>query len=338
MNKKFYKLYVFIGDVDNSLRLTARSFDKQAFLVDHSNCKTFLNSTLDSDTTIYTCLGDLPKNLEIFFNLCCLADEVFYSPPKNWSDDKIVDDFDPNTSIQGLTEGLLMLVSLYTKVTGLTIAEPKQPILLVDNRKAEDSQLWIAGCSVSHGLGVNPDQRYGQLLADDLGLSCSFLTRVGSSIDWASDQIIRSDIRAGDIVIFGLTTAERLTYVHNKELLSGVTARSYEFRPELEKIIPEHNLVTENTFYHQLIAIDRCINFCNKVKAKLILLGLLTSHSYNLLRHLHNKKNFFQYPYQFVYTNPSLTCQFEDLGHDGSHPGPKQHQAYKNFILSKLSS
>lgn len=335
MNKQCYKLYVFVGDIDNSLSVAARSFDPQAYLIDSTNYSNFLITTLDRDTTVYTCLGDLPKNLEIFFSICCAADEVFYNPPNKWSDGKTVDEFDPGNSIQGLTEGLLSLISNYTKVSGLHITEPEQPIQLVDKRKDNGPQLWVAGCSVSHGIGVSRNQRFGQLLADELNLQCSFLTRPGSAIDWASDQIIRSDIRSGDIVVFGLTHFARLTHVHNKKLIL-VTSRAYETFPELKKIIPQHNLLTENTFYHHLTAIDRCINFCNKVNAKLIMLGLLTAGDYNLLRHLINKKNFFQYPYKFV-NRDIFSYQFEDLGSDGEHPGAKQHQLYKDFVLKHLN-
>jgi hypothetical protein len=220
-------------------------------------------------------------------------------------------------------------------VHGLEISALNNPIPLVDIRKSSTPQLWVAGCSVSHGRGVSPDQRYGQLLSNSLNLECSFLTRPGAAIDWASDQIIRSDIKPGDTVVFGLTTVERLTYVNNQQLVSGVNVFTYKSFPTFEKILPQHNLVTENTFYQHIVAIERVINFCNKIDAKLLLVGILTAHNANMLRFLSIKQNFCQIPCK-IKINGELN--FEDIGSDGIHPGPRQHQLYADFILTQLTT
>ncbi len=333
MNKQNFTLTVFVGDIDSSLSESACKYNSTAFLIDSSNVNDFIQSTLSTHTTVYTSLGDLPKNLQIFVDLCMAADQIFYCPPSVWSDKQFLDQFQPSICIQGLTESLLFLVSSHVPVIGLAIAPLQNPIAVVDSRKTCDPQLWIAGCSISHGLGVEHDQRYGHLLASSLDLQCSYLTRVGSAIDWASDQIIRSDIRPRDIVIFGVTNTERLTYVKNHALLPGVTVYTYKTFPEIQKFLPEHNLITENTFYHHIAAIDRVINFCEKAGASLLLVGLLSQHSPNLMRFLSSKKNFVQYPYKIAIDQPLV---FADLGTDNHHPGPIQHSLYANFILKHL--
>jgi hypothetical protein len=41
---------------------------------------------------------------------------------------------------------------------------------LADSRKTNSYQLWVAGCSFAHGIGIQRDQRFGQLLAEKLNL------------------------------------------------------------------------------------------------------------------------------------------------------------------------
>lgn len=336
MDKKTFKFCLYVGDISVDLATTAQSHDRSAFLINCANYQQVLDHALTKNITAYTSLGDLPKNLDVFLDLCGQADEVVYCPPKQWSDGRTVNDFCPEESIQGLTETLLTMVTDRTKVVGLNVESTVHPIPLVDNRKTDSKQLWVAGCSISHGVGVTADQRFGSLLSMDLDMPCSFLTRPGSSIDWASDQICRSDIQNGDTVIFGLTSGCRMTFVHNHKLLSGITANTYSQYPEYQQIIPEYNLLTENTFYHQTLAIERCINFCRKINAKLLLIGLLISQSANLLRYICQKENFFLYPYQFSHSN-QFTIKFKDLGSDHQHPGSQQHSLYRDFIIKHIS-
>jgi hypothetical protein len=335
MNNQSAKLTLFVGDTCNFLAISAKKYSADAFLLDHSNYKLFFDTQITKDVTIYTSLGDLPKDLQIFINLCKLADQIFYCPPNTWSDNSVLNDSDPSSSIQGFTEHLLQIVSLHTPVYGLEIPLLQEPVPLVDNRKSISPQLWVAGCSISHGTGVLPNQRYGKLLSDNLDLECSFLTRPGAAIDWASDQIIRSDIKCGDTVVFGITTVQRLTYIDNKKLVVGVNHSTYNSNPSVEKILPIHNLLTENTFYQHVLSIERVINFCNKVGAKLLLVGILTNLNPNMLRFLKTKKNFCQIPYAL---NANNLLQFTDLGSDNSHPGPLQHQLYADTILKHLTS
>lgn len=335
MDKQDFKLTLFVGDVDESLSLAALSKDPEAFLISHNNVEFFLAGTLERNTTVYTALGDLPKDLDIFIELCMSSDEIVYCPPDIWSDHKTVDNFNPGACVQGLTETILILVSDRVLVTGLDLTSWSNPIQLVDNRKTVQPQLWIAGCSISHGIGITANERYGQILSNKLNLACSFLTRPGAAIDWASDQIIRSDIKRGDIVVFGVTNVERLTYVYDQELV-GVTTKTYKIKPHLNKIFPEHNLVTENTFYQHVTAIERVINFCNKVGATLVLVGLLSQTNPNLMRFLTTIPNFVQYPYKITFNNTDL--DFIDLGNDQRHPGPIQHSLYADFILKYLTT
>jgi hypothetical protein len=327
-------LTIFFGDVDESLAKNAKFFDSSAYLVDHSNYKEFLISSRDQDTVIFTSLGDLPKDLEIAYHILMQADNVVYCPPEQWSDNKLLDCADPGNSLQGLTEILLSLLPDSVKIDNYYPAM-LDVNALVDQRKSTESQLWIAGCSIAHGVGVEKHQRYGQLVSDSLGMPCSFLTRPGSAIDWAADQILRSDIRENDIVICGITNPERLTYIHDDHLLSGVTSQSFKSFPEYSKIIDPAELSSQNTVYKHFYAIQQVINYCKKINAHLILVGLLTGN-HSLQRALKSYQNYINIHYHYTFQNSSINTNFIDLGSDNNHPGPIQHQQYKQTILDKI--
>jgi hypothetical protein len=336
MQKKQHKLTIFLGDVEPYLADLATTFDPSAWLLDHSTYKKFLNSELNCNTTVYTSLGDLPDDLEIVHFLLTQADTIVYCPPVVWSDNKKVEFTDPGTSIQGLTEIMLCILPNSIKIENFKPVLPLDVIPLVDKRKCNKPQLWSVGCSITHGSGVDLQQRYGQLLADELDLQCSFLTRVGSAIDWAADQILRSDIREKDLVVWGLTNPERLTFVHNNQLLKGVNIRSYEQYPEYKKIVDPFNLYLQNTIYQHFYAIQQVINYCKKIKANLILVELLTGN-HSIQRIFNGHANYVKVDYNYTFEDSCTNIQFIDIGTDKLHPGPEQHKKYKEIILKKLN-
>lgn len=333
MIKNNFRLTIFFGDVFELTAKLAYDFDNTAFLVDVDNCSSFLSTELKNNVTIYTSLGDLYNNLPIAWDLLTSADEIVYCPPDVWSDKKSIDITNPTGSIHGLTEHLLLKLPKHIKIKNFNVDNLIPDIIpLVDKRKSNNTQLWFAGCSITHGVGVDTEQRYGELIAKELQLPCSFLTRPGSSIDWASDQIIRSDVRPGDIVVWGLTAIERLTYVHNNQLLNGINYQSYKINKNLEKIVPLSALLSENTFYNHIYSIERAVNFCKVSKAKLLIVGLLISDS--CLRYVADKSYFHCYSYPISFDNQNIIAfNFSDYGSDKRHPGPEQHKLYKDFIL-----
>jgi hypothetical protein len=198
---------------------------------------------------------------------------------------------------------------------------------LVDQRKTQQKQLWIAGCSVSHGIGVTEQTRYGQLLADQLNLPASFLTYGSSSIVWAADQILRSDIRSEDIVVWGLTSWSRTPFFNNN-VLHQVTATSLEKYSEHRKLVNPDALSSDHLFYQSLTSIFQVINFCQKINATLVIASLVDDCIC-----------------EFLKDQPSFIMLFKlwgrdqlyiDLGYDGMHPGVITHQFYHNQIYQKL--
>ena len=335
MEKLNHLLTVFVGDTDNSVSISAKQHDPMAFLLDFNNYQDFFNNALSKNTTVYTSLGDLPKDISILWKLLTVADKVIYCPPTIWSDHNEIDVVFPTMCMQGLTEHLLLILPDKEKVQNLDYTKlVPDPIPLRDQRIVDTPQLWCVGWSISHGIGVTPTERYGYLISKKLETPCSFLTRPGAAIDWAADQILRSDIRKGDIVIWGITSTNRLTFVHENKLIPGITTRSYEGIPNLNSIVPERTLLSQNTVYKHIYSIKQVINFCKKCQATLLMIGLIPSD--NTIRYLATLPEYHHYQSPQKYNNLIWTRFFEDYGEDGEHPGPIQHKLYADFILDLI--
>jgi hypothetical protein len=319
---------LYVGGVDSELANIARAANPQAFLIDHSNYVEFLNNPPTGDVTVYTSLADLPKvfeNNNVVHTLFDLADNIYYYPPKIWS----------YTKMKELTELILQEFSLEkNNVHNLNLPNYTELYTkLIDGRQTPDQQLWISGCSISHGVGVAQEQRYGQLIADSLGLPVSFLTAGGSSIPWAVDQIVRSDICAGDIVILGLTEEFRFPYwaTNNTVWHVGVNHRNQNDQlpfTNLSSNIIDRLITDDNCFYQSVIKIYQLVNFCRKLNVKLLIVGLLSSN--RLAYHLNNISEFINYK-NIKSLNPLV-----DVGTDNQHPGPLQHQLYADFCQTAL--
>jgi hypothetical protein len=318
---------LYIGDTSSKLANQALTVDPQAFLIDHVNYAEFLNNPPVDNVTVYTSLGDLPKiskDTFVIYQLLNLADNIYYVPFESTPENK------EKTYVEST---LLALSQQKNNVYNLDLSRYSKEVYsrLVNGRKTNNSQLWISGCSLSHGVGVDTTQRYGQLIADSLNLPVSFLTEGGSSISWAVDQIVRSDIRANDTVILGLTEEFRFPYwtSNNKiwHIGSNYDAAKLPFT-NLSTDIIDRLITDDNCFYQSIIRIHQLVNFCNKIDAKLLIVGLLSSPL--LALHLNNINNF------VYYKNFKSPDCYIDLGTDGQHPGPLQHQLYADFCQAAL--
>lgn len=205
---------------------------------------------------------------------------------------------------------------------------------LKDTRKTDDSQLWIVGCSFAHGLGVMKEQKFGQILADKLNLPVSFLTQPGTSIAWAADQILRSDIKKGDVVVWALTGASRITFLDDKNILYHIGVGNYNDFPVVGNFINKNFLVSNHMLYESFTRICQVTNYLNKIGAKFILAVMPLNgqeHDLQTIAFTETIKNsvvlFDQNDYSFI-----------DLGTDRLHPGPLHHQWYADQIYSKFKN
>jgi len=317
-------LTLFVGDSGEYLADHARRHDSKSVLIDHNNFSQYLRSH-DTNITAYTSLADLPKidqSSSVMHDLIHLASDVYYHEPMTWSDHTKVFD---HWSSKRLLEYYLWEVDRrkHNLRTDLDLRSWKDTLYLnqLPPRTTHDQILWIAGCSVSHGVGVNNDQRFGALLSQTLDRSVVWLTRSGSSIEFAADQILRSDIKADDIVIWGLTSEYRFCrWNSDKKKLDHHNPHSLETSDNRSM-----GTDLEQRLYISLRSVHSVINFCHKLSAKLIMLPILCTETLRLALH--------DCP---VYHEPQYRPSWLDLGTDGIHPGPRQHQYWAEFLLEKL--
>ena len=310
---------IYLGDVSAYLGQHAITADPNACLItakDYKNLK---------PGTYYTSLGDL-NNLLILGKVLQQANRIVYSPPLGkWSDS-----FFGKSQMQTWTEDYLNIFKFRCNVENYANKTAFDQILrLADTRKTDAAQLWIAGCSISHGVGVTDSTRYGQLLANQLNSKVSFLTHAGSSISWAADQILRSDIRSNDTVVWGLTGYARTVEFDNNNF-RYITLNSKEV------IQPYHMeyLASDQVLYHSVTGVHQVINFCKKTNAKLILASLLDDHVVNYLQ------DFSNLVVLYGLWGRELDDKFMDLGTDTekTHPGAKTHEFYADQIYQKIQN
>jgi hypothetical protein len=301
---------VYVGDVVEDLAIAACTSDASAKLIDSTNYQNL------STGTYYTSIGDLNR-LRHFGSILQQADNIFYIEPAEWSDVKI----------KYWTEDYLsaFFYAGNKVINGFQISKSNdyEDILAIsDTRKTNYRQLWIAGCSISHGVGVGVDQTFGKLLSDHLQIPVSFLTRSGSSIKWQADQILRSDLKKGDILVWGLTAINRASKWENS-ILSHCTISSTK----------DHNILqllnSDQMIYDAVTAIHQVLNFCAKVDCKIILASLL---AHGIEPYINNCSNFIGLEHHFGRDVGEL---YADLGTDGNHPGPLMHQYYAEEIIKK---
>lgn len=312
---------IFLGDVSDYLSHRATQYCPQAKLLTKHNFNNLVAGTY------YTSLADL-ETLSNLASVLRQADKIVYAPPAGaWSDVK-----NGVSGMKNWTEDYLHAFSSRVVVENFTTGDQskqQEMLRICDKRKTDSKQLWIAGCSVSHGFGVAEQEKYGCLLAAELSTPVTFLTCEGSSITWAADQIIRSNILKDDLVVWGITSLHRVPFFsHNtvKHINIHGSIRS----PEFEQLFSLDYLDSEDLFYKSLTAIFQVINFCEKAQAKLLLASILDDKLIVNLNHLPN----FIMLYKLWGRNQDEL--FLDSGNDDKHPGPKTHRFYADQMLKKL--
>jgi len=223
-----------------------------------------------------------------------------------------------------------LLLNNYCTVTGKTVTGldsfknryADKFLKLHSQRFTDAQQIWVVGCSHTVGAGVSPSARYATLVANQLNLPCTVLAFSGSSIEWAADQILRSDIRANDIVFWGITSNGRISY-YAREGLIHVTASTYSTDAKLNDQVPVGNLDNINRLYHNVRSVHQVINKCRGIAAQLYLLDITKNPV--LSTFLHGLDNYTQ--------GIAYYEDFVDFGRDGVHPGPEQHKIYAKKLL-----
>jgi hypothetical protein len=312
------EIILFVGDVGEYLANAAHQQDILAKLITTQNCKNIRPGTY------YTSIGDLITSSN-FETVLKQSDVIIYTPPVVWNNDK--------DKIQ--TEYWLSIIRAFEYKKIVNADNVKFSLLdkflnLADERKSDGPQIWMAGCSITHGSGVDNSQRYGQLIADQLQKPVSFLSATGSSISWASDQLLRSDIRKDDIVVWGLTSIYRMPWFEDNLNVRHIGSWCFD-TDIVQPPVPVNQLWEQNRAYDAITKIHQVVNFCNKLGVKLYLAGILV----DIRRYSLDLDNFIPF-YSGIKENEHN--QFLDIGTDPEHhPGPLTHRWYADKILEKLN-
>lgn len=308
------KFDLFVGSEDSYLAAHALSYNTESKLLITEDIEDFLRQATGC---VYTSLADI-GNLDKLLALCLAADKIFYRPPPHWAK--------TDTKQKYWTEHILWYVSQFKPIDGLKIDfdhvfwnHPSES----DDRNVQEQILWTAGCSITAGVGIDLDQTWTKHVADHFGLTYKNLAVSGSSILWQAHKICQSPIKANDLVFWGLTGHHRLLYVDNDHTMTHVTTKYVQNNPSLLKTISLDFLLSESLMYLNIMAIRSVYNFCRRLGAKLVVLGLFTD--WDSIFRYYNVPVFRQYavwPKDFV-----------DRGTDNEHPGPEQHRLYANEFI-----
>lgn len=331
-----YKL--FVGDVAEYLSIVAKEFDASSQLL-------IAGQKPESGNTYYTSLADM-ESLQNFIDVCTNAQHIIYAPPQAWNNKP------QQHSQQHWTEYLLTNISQAVPVDNLpdyrkkyalnpntveqySKLEQRDKNLLsiepLDVRKSDSPQIWASGCSITYGVGVELHETWRELVRKQLDLPLSNLSESGTSISWAANQILQSDIREGDYVLWGLTAHTRFLVV-DSESESIVHLNPAKFNESnIRNKFPLEYIDSDTTIVHNINAIRNVYNFCKKVNAKLVIQGV--SLDWDNTWKNYNVPCFEQ---TVIWPANGTEHHYLDLGTDNKHPGPKQHTYYAKKFLELI--
>ena len=202
---------------------------------------------------------------------------------------------------------------------------------LTATRPCSSSVLWTVGCSYTFGDGVLPHQRWGQILSEKINLQEISLSKSGASIHWAADQIMRSDLRKGDVLVWGLTTIPRIEFADGWYLNTGTLFNAVNSKTNRD-LYKDFNYYTSRTHVlqciHDILAV---INFCRIANVELYVINLIETSWLPMV--FAKYENFLDLTVKSSIASTHIPIP-KDIGLDDLHPGPTQHEEYAELIFN----
>lgn len=175
-------------------------------------------------------------------------------------------------------------------------------------KRTSNKLLWVYGCSHSYGTGLNDStETYGSCLSKELNLPLNLIAKPGSSTHWSLRQLINSDLKKDDYVVWQITSPYRLSYFNGKHVqeiaLSNCNSRS---------IIDSYT--DEQCFFLQLSYLNIGVQYLNSIGVKFTILSVDN-------REMNLNFEYSKYPEYYCATNFVV-----DYGSDNLHFGPLSHK------------
>jgi len=294
---------LYIGDIGDYLARYAREQNPNSELLTAKNIN-FNNLPVNA----YSSPGDL-ETVDLLRSVLDSYDNIHLVEPLKWS----------SSQSRDYLHRYLRFIAQDKNVIGL----PDHYLPLnVPKRQRESKQMWVAGCSIAHGIGVNKSETFGHIIQKKLQIPLTDLSCPGSSIQWSSDQICRANIRSGDVVFWGITGFIRKTVISNNNV-KHVVARhlTTDFITVDEKKWLLEYLDSDTNIYDAVTSIYRAYQYCRSIGADIIMLGVSA-----------DLDSYYQYIKLPVFKQV-IFDEFLDYGNDQLHPGPKQHYQYAEKFL-----
>jgi hypothetical protein len=318
---------LYLGDTSDNFALWALDQDPSASLGTNDN----FNVIISKNDNIYTSMMDTSR--ENIIKLCLIADQIIVYD-QQWED----------TNLEIETKKFTDM--FFSNVPNEFYNHLNKALTLNDVRKTDKRQLWAIGCSYTSSIGVEDHQRWAVKLSQKMQQPVSILAFPGASINWAADQILRSDIRSGDTIVWLLTTMHRIDYYSESDHSVKVHPNLSVYKEDKDEILKlsdsEYKLLMRAltlkwNVYSSFKAIQQVIVYCEKLGAKLILGQCLRNDLETdsaLVSLLKSHPGFVtSFSIQLYYNNFIL-----DLGTDNMHPGPFTHEYIAEEFYKHLCS
>jgi len=194
--------------------------------------------------------------------------------------------------------------------------------------------LITVGCSYTVGEGVKNTERFGSILAKKLKLPETTLSKSGASMQWVADQLLRFDLKKNDIVVWGLTTSDRIEYFEDWKYKSNTITNCLTISKKHIDAVEQNDTLAR--LMQTFATVMQVQNFCNRVGAKLFIVNLLNVSW--LPPMIENQKDiqWLDLTVDSTIRKDTLVPQHIDYGTDDIHPGPIQHKIYAEKIYNLI--
>lgn len=343
---------IVVGDVSKDLGDFARAYDARAVAWTPDHCS----------TTAYVSLGDV--DISTFLRILLSSDHIIYHDHlRPWSD----------TELKHLTDNVIYLLGLNgwgTRISRFPFesfvleenrlyrkhfdSDTKDLLItqkicqydqenfigLTNHRRSFAPQIWVAGCSIAYGLGVEQHERYASIIGNYFNLSMTNIAWPGSSIDFAADQIMRSDLRAGDLLIWGITGPQRYSWFENG-LMQNIIPKYIDkmSTSSAQKKLLNLMAMDDSRVYLAQRHIEQVQNICDKMHCDLV---MMYHEHLGPTATVEPMKNFLRQNLGFIDINQTVLDRYGaasvdsrhriDVGTDGLHPGPRTHAVWADLL------